>query len=270
MDLNGETQPGGEIPLVLPDEFPVNNTTENIVDNIRTNYSRGLPLLTQQELQTERPLLIVCGGPSLKDYLPQLKTLAKDADVMAVNGTYKFLLDEGIEPKYFILVDSREGNWEYVRRPNSFTKHILASQVHPRVYEALDGYDVELVNIGTPKTIETIQAINPNEQFLGSPLGHAGVHAIYIGAALGYRRQVLFGYDCSYKDYHHAFAQPLNDGQDSIVVAYKGFQFRTTAGLAQLASGFTKAIQKVVSACGLELEMCADGLLPFILQNQED
>ncbi len=265
MDLNGEIQPGGEIPLVLPDEFPVNNTTENIVHNILTNAARGLPTISQREMQSQVPLIIVCGGPSLKEYLPQLKIMAKSANVMAVNGAYGFLLENGIEPEWFLLVDSREENLPIVDRVCDETHHILASQVHPKVFEALADQKVHIVHIGTPKTIETL---GKDVEYLKTPLGHAGIHAIYVGFALGYQKHVLFGYDCSHARYHHAFSQPLNDKDDTIEVVYKGVHFKTTPGLAQVATNFQRVVTPLMNV-GLELEMCADGLLPFILRSQE-
>lgn len=269
MDLvnKDESGPGGAIPLVFPSEFPVNNTTDNIVSNIRTNYARGLRTLAQRELQSKIPLLIVCGGPSLKDYLPQLKILAKKSNIMAVNGTYGFLLENGIEPEWFLLVDSREENLPIVDRVCDETIHILASQVHPKVYEALEDQKILMVNVGTPKTIETVRQIDPNADYLYGPTGQSGVHAIFVGAALGYRKQVLFGYDCSHKGYHHAFPQPLNDNDETIIVVHNGLQYKTTPGLAQMASSFQRVISPLVKACQLELEMCADGLLPDILRS---
>lgn len=269
MDLVGQqNEPGGEIPLVLPDEFPVNNTTENIVDNIRSSNARGLPLLSQQPMQKERPLLVVCGGPSLREYLPQLETLYDDwkgADIMAVNGTYGFLMEHRISPDYFLLVDSREENLPLVEFPSMYTNHLLASQVHPKIFDALKDHKVTLFNVGTPKTIETM---GKDMEYVKTPLGQAGIHAIYVGFALGYQKQILFGYDCSHAGYHHAFDQPLNDKDDTIIVTYKGVQFKTTPGLAQVASNFQRVVSPLIEG-GLELEMCADGLLPFILRSQE-
>lgn len=246
-------------------ELPVNNDRDSIIRNVRTNAARGLPEL-QQGAWTDRPLIVVGGGPSLHDFLPILKAFRPDCDVLAINGAYKFLRSQGVDPEHFLLIDSRAENLTHVDSPHEGTNHCLASQVHPRVFDALADYDVTLFHLGTDAAYEALKGTGEHT-FSAAPIGMASIHAVYVGAALGYRKQFLFGYDFSHKQGQtYAFEQRLNKDDTAFEVTLNGVQYRTTLALARTAEQFAKAITPIINACDLDVRMFSAGLLPEMLK----
>jgi hypothetical protein len=258
-------EPGSQDPGSSFLELPVNNDRESIVANVRTNAARGLPELQQHEW-TDKPLIVVAGGPSLHDYLPILKGFRPDCHVLAVNGAYKFLRAQGIDPEHFLLIDSRADNVIHVDSPSENTNHCLASQVHPRVFEALRDHEITLFHLGTDAAYEALKGTGEHT-FSAGPIGMASIHAIYLGAALGYKTQFLFGYDFSHKaGQSYAFDQPMNKDDGSFEVVLNGVPYRTTLALARTAEQFAKAITPIIKACDLDVRMFSSGLLPEMLK----
>lgn len=247
--------------------FPheVNNSREAIVANVRKNAARGLPELSQQDW-TDTPLMIVAGGPSLHDNLDIVRALKPECHILAVNGAYKFLRGQGIECEHFVMIDSREGNLVHIDSPGADTHHCLASQVHPRVFDALADHRVSIFHLATEATIEALG--NPEGQsYAQGPIGMASVHAVYIGAGLGYRNQMLFGYDFSQKEsQQYAYEQLMNLSDDAMEITLNGKVYRTTISLARTADQFVRAISPVMLGCDLKIQLFSDGLLPAMLQ----
>jgi uncharacterized Rossmann fold enzyme len=257
---------GATSPALSFYEIPVNNSTEAILANIATNLRRQLPELKQQE-PTETPLAIVAGGPSLHDYLSILRSFLPDCHVLSVNGAYKFLRSVGIESDYFTLIDSRRENVVHVDSPRDGTKHYLASQVHPDVFDSLRDYDVTLFNLATETGLEATKHLPDPKSYLVSPIGMASVYAVYLAAALGYKKIFLFGYDFSHKEGEtYAFEQAMNKSDTPFEVTLGGRKFKTTMALARTAEQFVRAISPLISGCKLDVRMMSSGLLPEVIK----
>jgi hypothetical protein len=261
----GETQPA--LSFV---ELPVNNSRDALIANVRANARRGLPELKQQGW-TDTPLVIAAGGPSLTDRLPMLKAIRETCHVLSVNGAYKFLRENGVESDHFVLIDSRPENIVHVDSPHEDTNHCLASQVHPKIFDALRDYGVTIFHLGTEATMEARQDEPEPKSWLAAPVGMASVHAIYIGAALGYRTHMLLGYDFSRReDQNYAFSQPMNDSVDSIEVEVAGKKYQTTVALAVTAEQFRKAISPIIRSCDLDVRIFSTGLLPDLIRHNQE
>jgi hypothetical protein len=262
-------EPVGETsPALSFVELPVNNSREAIIANIRANLKRGLPELKQHEYG-DTPLAIVAGGPSLHDYLPLLRSFT-DAHVMSINGAYKFLRSKGIESNHFVLIDSRRENVTHVDSPGD-ANHYLASQVHPDVFDALRDHRVTMFHLATEAAIEATKDLPDPKSYLTAPIGMASVHAIYIAAALGYSKLLLFGYDFSHKaGESYAFEQTMNKADQPFEVTLNGVSFRTTLALARTAEQFVKSISPLITACHLDVRVLSNGLLPEIIKTSNE
>lgn len=254
-------------------ELPVNNDTDSIVSNIVASLGSGLPLLGGQRPVRSEALAIVGGGPSLATYMPILRGYRPDIHVLAVNGAYKHLRSQGIDPDHFMMIDSRLENIAHVDTPCETTKHYLATQIHPAVIEQLYGYDVTLFNLGTAAAHKAHKQLGLKEiEHITAPIGMASVHAVYLAAALGYRTIFLFGYDFSHADSsRYAFDQPvaLNPPEGSLDVEIDGKKFRTTLALARTAEQFFKSIGPLLRApTNLDVHLYSDGLLRAVLEHQ--
>ena len=261
----GELPAGETSPAFF--ELPVNNSRDAIVANIRANLKRGLPGITQQPF-VETPLLIVGGGPSVTDYLPILQALRAGSHVLAINGAYKFLLERGIEPDHFVLMDSRAENVCHVNSPCKKTHHYIAAQAHPDVFDKLKDYDVTIFHLATEAGIEATEGETVN--YLTAPIGMASVHAIYLATALGYKNIALFGYDFSHSvEKKYAYPQPLNDKDDVFEIDLNGKRFRTTLSLARTAEQFVRSVAPVMRACKINVNLYSEGLLAEMLKNSQ-
>lgn len=257
---------GETLPALTFLELPVNNDRESIVANVRKNHARGLPEIQQREF-VDTPLIIVAGGPSLESSLPILRALRGECHVLAVNGAYKYLRTKGIECDHFILIDSRADNVTHVDAPGKGTNHFLASQVHPAVFDALGAHKVTMFNLATKACMDALDGCG-EMSFLSAPIGMASVHAVYLGASLGYRNQFLFGYDFSHKPGQtYAFDQHMNANDGSLEVYLNGQTYRTTYALARTAQQFVKAVSPIIRSCAINIRIFSDGLLPDMIKS---
>jgi hypothetical protein len=77
----------------------------------------------------------MCGsGPSLADHLDQIKELQAQGNIVyAMNGSAKFLHENGVFPDVQIIVDARVKTADLVYPKAG--KHLFASQVDPLCFE---------------------------------------------------------------------------------------------------------------------------------------
>lgn len=247
--------------------LPVNNSREAIKANVRHGFFYPAGWIKQQEW-TETPILIVGGGPSLEQNLPLVRQLHEEAPILAINGAYGYLLKHGIEPEYFILIDSRADNVFHVEHPCERTVHYLATQVHPDVYHALGGHKIVKFNLGTDACLEALDEVTAGpHDFIPAPIGMASIYAPYVAAALGHRRQLLFGYDfCQGKNkIYGAYDQPMNSEDGFFEVELNGKTFRTTLAMARTAEQFRLAMSPLILNCAVDQRLHSDGLLAEII-----
>jgi len=254
---SGSLPAGGNSPAFL--ELPVNNDRESIIRNITHNVGLGLAELSQHAWR-ERPLLVVAGGPSLPDYIGVIRAFLPDCDVLSINGAYRYLREQGIESDHFVMIDSRASNVAHVAGASYRTNHCLASQVHPSVMDELADKRVTMFHLGTQTARD---ALVGDFKFITAPIGMASIHAVYVAAALGYRTQMLFGYDFSGK---HAFPQPQNDEDRHLSIKLNGKTFLTTLAMARTAEQFAKALGPVLRTCDLDVRLYSDGLLSEMIK----
>ena len=93
--------------LVIPFKLVCNTTDEMLLANIRTNSLPEMDWLGIQE-KNDQTAILCASGPSIADHLDEIKELQKNGGVVfAMNGTSKFLNDNGILPYYQVIVDAR-------------------------------------------------------------------------------------------------------------------------------------------------------------------
>lgn len=245
--------------LRLEVEQTCNTADGEIISNLKaTKYRPGTKWLDVETNLKDRPLVICGSGPSAWE---ALKGIKPGYDLMALNGAYNALRGIGHIPEYYMQLDARAFNVPFVARAHEKTKFLLAAQVHPDVFEALQGFDVTTYHLMT----ETSQVVFGGEQgtFMNCPAGTVGLCAMGMGAVLGYRTMILIGYDSSAKgDQSHMLDQPQNVGSAMFKVEFDGKWYVTTPTMAAQVQEFlpwNRLLHEWFS--GLAIHAVGEGLL---------
>jgi 2-polyprenyl-3-methyl-5-hydroxy-6-metoxy-1,4-benzoquinol methylase len=187
--------------------------------------------------------------------------LSHGGDVLALNNAYGFLRDRGIDPDYFMLLDARRENIDFVSNPADSTRHFLSAQCHPDIFDSLDNVTLYFSHE------ENAKGIKGKKTMLSAPAGTVGMKALSLGFALGYREFHLYGYDSSYGDTHHAYPQPLNDNSNVIDVYIEkgGDKYITSPSFSHQAVEFVPFSRNLVEL-GCSIELHCSGLLPDLVR----
>lgn len=253
------------------------------IANIRVNELRELPTLDFLRI------CICASGPSLADHVGEIRQRQRAGwHVAAMNGSYKFLLERGITPNLFFMVDARKGvNLPFLDDPSIRTEHVIASQVDPEIFERLHSYRVtnwsmfhdqegyDAIRETRAQKYGDHQPQQPAACFAGRlNVGQSCLAPIW---ARGYRSWALFGYDGSMRgESTHAFDQPQNAGEevkefywpvqeDGSQVEGISKRYLCTPTMASAAQSFPQLVQDY-RAQGVTIELHGDGLIPDMVR----
>lgn len=170
--------------------------------NARHACSLSLPYVAP----AKRGSLAVCGGgPSLSGNLDRLRDFD---EIWGVNRTAAWLCGKGISATFF-TVDP-----QYVPGMTTVDKAILASSVHPRIFEELAGKDVALFHIA-----------QADEGFVSEGGPSSVCRAIPLAVHMGYSSVTFFGCEGSYEQQSHSYPVPGRAHQ--IIIRAAGRDYTT-------------------------------------------
>lgn len=236
-----------------------NVTAEHVCANVRANASLPYDSIGYKKI------CICASGPSLARNIKKIRELfLQGYHVAAMNGSYNFLIENGIVPYYYFQVDSRQGvNLKFIDNPDSITLFIIASQCHPEIFQALEDKRVALWQVDNyAGEGEEIKKHWPDATRFGGAacVGNSCLNPIF---AMGYRVWDLFGYDGSVEDgKRHAFPQEQNDGDKIHEFRFGGSDGKVryaTGTMAQAAEDFVPRYE-MFTALGIKITMHGDGL----------
>lgn len=175
---------------------------EDCERNLASSLARGLPLSSPQHERTD-PLAIVGSGPSVRDFLDDLKNWP--GEIWAINGAYNYLLGQGIVPHGFVGVDPLPGLSQYVGKAHPKTTFYLSGLCDPAVFDALDGYKIEIWF--------------PEQTGVRFPAGHWMIpggttgltRAPFLGRMLGFRDITIYGADSSAENGRYCYEHGTYD-----------------------------------------------------------
>lgn len=255
----------------LPKMDGVNVDLQDLFDNIAANVKRDLPWF-RGAWPNKHMAILVCGGPSLADSLDTIKLhKRRGARIFTVNNTLQAMLDIGIVPDAHIMVDARAENAAFIRDVD--VRYFLASQCHPDVFERAADKQVTVwhAGMGDYEKLEALCAPyvddGANRAFTPVPGGGTvGLRAMWLLFFSGYRKLRIYGLDGSYEgDKHHAYAQPLNDGEDILNVVMAGKSYRCSPWMARQASE-VQATFRDLARLGMQIWVSGRGIVPDIFQ----
>lgn len=248
---------------ILNLEMLPNVSDTELLANLRA-WKELKPATLRQSPAHNGVLAIVGSGPSLKRTAPGIPL---DCDVMALNGAYKYLVDNGRVPTYFAMLDARACNANFLERPHPDTSaFFLASQTDPLASLYVSWGKKFVFHLGTPTT----QKVFPDAEFYLGGGGTIGLTALGLAYCLGYRTVILYGMDSSFEgDARHVLHQPQNDNMAAIDVWVKDRKYTTTHAMAaQVADffAFRDALLKI--APEFQIHIIGDGLFyDFVTTN---
>jgi hypothetical protein len=281
--FHGDPKPpncGGWVPDVwkigghtsLPKMSGVNTSYATIWSNIETNVARDLPWFLGA-LPHANAMVLVCGGPSLRDSVQQIKDhKRRGARIVTVNNAMRYLMSHGVVPDVHVMLDARPENAEFVKDAPADVQYFIASQCHPDVFEALKDREVtvwhnaigdgeELERMAEPhKTPERTAGDGKVLQVPGG--GTVGLRCLWLALFSGYRKLHVYGMDGSYEEgQHHAYSQTLNDGEDLLQITMGGRHYACAKWMARQADEFRWHYTELVNH-GMRLHVHGRGLIP--------
>lgn len=187
-----------------------------------------------------RTALLVSAGPTLKDYLEDIKEKqAGGAVVFAVKHAYPMLRAAGIQPDFTVVLDPRpvDGlSTHGVVRTTLFEqmtpsdKVLLASMTNPSVRRELESKKVRL--IGWHAHTFSTQVAQPNAFKKGMIIAGgtcAATRMPMLAFTLGFRRFEFYGYDFFYPS--DAKQEDIKQPLMKVMVGDEGREFLTTGEL---------------------------------------
>jgi hypothetical protein len=251
----------------LPVMTGVNVSYDLIWENVASAVRRPhLPWFTGHQ-ERKGTVVLCCGGPSLRDSLPAIRDhKRRGAVVVSVNNALGFLMEHGVTPSSHVMLDARPENAAFVRSGPDI-RYFVASQCHPDVFDALEGKDVIVWHnaVGDGEDLEKIAkpyetADRPIIQVPGG--GTVGLRAMWLIWFSGFRKLHVYGMDGSYEDgAHHAYAQPLNDGEELLQVMMGGKAYACARWMARQAEEF-RGTWRDLQRYGMRLFVHGRGLIP--------
>lgn len=257
---------------ILGFETSLNTPAETMIEQAEQNLNRDLPLLAELE-EHNGTALIVGGGPSLAESLGRLR-FHKDRGgvIFALNATHDWLIERGIVPDFHVLLDARKDNAQFVSKPHKDVTYLIASQCHPDVFEALDGYSVVM---WTACFESHEREMEFGRKFPGKPImmvgggATVGMKAMYLAYLWGFRKIHMFGMDSSYRgEDNHAYKQTLNDKESRMPIHAAGRDFVCAPWMAKQAMEFQGQYRQL-SGLGCLVKVHGDGLIPWIAKQLE-
>lgn len=251
-------------------------TVGNVDDSIlqqNVDYALSLPceiLADQYMTPTHTPLVICGGGPSLADNLEKILLMQRNGAVIwALNNTFRYLSEHGINPDAHIMLDAREENIKFL--PEKTEAMLLYSaQCHPKLLDkAIKAAERVVIWVPAIKDIMKILSKHKKLALIVSGGSSVGMKALGLAYGLGFKKVHLFGYDSSYrKEKNHAYSQPLNDAERIIDITVNDQHYRCAPWMATQVEEFKYSIPNFL-ARGMEFSVHGDGLLPYVASLME-
>lgn len=169
---------------------------EGRVRNMFDVLQRGFSSCLQLPERTGS-LALVGSGPSVRAHLEELRNWPDE--IWAVNGAYRYLLEQGIVPHGFFGMDPLPGLAQYVEQTHPDTTFYIASICDPSVFDNLTDRKVMLWH---PDGDDMPYPDGERKVFGGTT---ALTRAPFLGLLLGWRDMTLFGADSSFSEQQYCY-----------------------------------------------------------------
>lgn len=253
--------------ILLDSKIDVNYSPEKLEENILQASRRNILWFEPGDYAKGRELMIVGGGPSLKDYLEEIREKqARGAWIMSLNGAYEYLQENEIISDCMMMLDARPVNTKFVKNPNGKTLFMIASQCHPDIFEALKEKVVVLWHSDAQQfpnqkvqKIAELKGLRGAQAVAGGQT--VGARALILAFLMGFRKMYLYGFDSSYTDgHHHPYEQKQNDTEATIELEVGSKKYITTPLFARQVYTIQQQ-RNVLKRQGAEIILRSDGFI---------
>ncbi len=209
---------------------------EQIKINLKKVKGRFMPV---DGMMTE-PIAIVCFGPSLKDEWEKLKDFKY---IMTCSGAHKFLLEKGIVPTWHVDLEPREHKIKMLGTPHKNVEYLIASTVHPRYLDQLEGYNVKLWHIFANENDGALVLPRGEWQVTGG--SSVGLRCMTLSRLLGFTDLHIFGMDGSFKHGETHTTYHPNAPKEYFETEYNGKKYLTTPSILFCAKETFKELNQM-------------------------
>lgn len=255
--------------IAVPKFSPILNVpVAEMLQQAEANLKRDLPTIPPTPAH-KLTALLVGGGPSLADTLTNLRWhKERGGMIFALNGTHDWLIERGVIPDFHVILDARQDNVCFVKKPHKGVTYLIAAQCHPDIFEALKDQEV-IMWLGFMDGAEALAKRSDKPLVVVGGGNTVGLKAMALVHILGFRTLRLFGFDSSYRnDQNHAYKQSLNDGEETIEILCAGRKFKCAKWMARQAAVF-QAQSKDMAEKGSTIHVHGDGLIPWIVKSEQ-
>lgn len=199
-------------------------------EQIKINIEKVKGRLQQSEIEIEEPIALVSFGPSLNETWEELK---KFKYIMTCSGAHKFLIDKGIIPTYHVELEPREHKIQMLGNPHKDVEYLIASTIHPKYLDALEGFNVKLWHIFA--TEEDGARVLPRGELLVTGGSSVGLRCMTLARILGFKEFHIFGMDGSIRENATHTTYHPNAPKEKFETEYDGKKYFTTPSMLHVA-----------------------------------
>jgi len=229
--------------------------------NVLETIKRGYTPISSYLDKYDGKVSVVGSGPSLEFTHKELR-----GDIIAINSSIGYLLDQGIVPKFGVIWDAHE-ICEKFAIPHPKITYLIGARCHPKVFERLKDCKVIAWHAGGDHNISELLTENDiMEPMING--GSAGVtRGMYLAVALGYKRLHIFGGDSCYRKDETHITGSLVPEKDIMISIGKDnpVYFRTTPEWCSQVNEF-RDIYSIFShpQINIKITVHGEGMLPHM------
>ena len=261
----------GERPLPLIktiNKFPMRARKENLASSL----GRGFPDISALvDSEQGKSAVIIGGGPSIDDQIERIREIqAGGAIVVSIERMNLWCIAHAIRPDYVVTMDASGDVLEGLTRLDPQSKHLVATQCTPAVFDRLAEAGATVYVFNTPQRGIELgdlwNAGNYDRMTILNAGGSVTLGCMSAAMLLGMRDLHVFGFDCHVTggSYADGIAGVGSIGQ-TIEVRVDDRVFRTTYSYVSFAQQFHLLHQLGVKLGRLDaMRIYGDSLAAFM------
>ena len=176
---------------------------EKALENIRAGVNYDYPIFVPQAPRAGSAIF-VAGGPTLRDYLPELRRRSLAGEyIFTSNHTHDYLVDNGIIPNSCLILDPKEVVKDYVKLVQKDTAYFISNCADPATWETMKERGAKMLKVMVAygmssdddmKLMNTLYPKIPAKCYLpGGTM--TPLRAMPFAIMLGFKKIEMYGFD---------------------------------------------------------------------------